>query len=251
MIATNTTGGYTSINQIFNGMGYIGSTYWADKGVKGLIPNGRNEDGSLKNTELVNSTLRVATLTNYTNSNLPVQISSGGTGWSDWLYIQEEKPNDNYSHWYQPSTNILYYAGATVGDYNKVNHLIYGFIDRTIGVITGWRPNLPFRAVDYNEFVNTPRITETYVNGTSWYRVYSDGWIEQGGQIDCAKNASVTVTFLKAYTNTNYNVTGMSHFFNADKYDVGPTLTDRTTTTMNLGNMWDSTVTFQWRTAGY
>src|SRR5574344_1813676 len=27
------------------------------------------------------------------------------------------------------------------------------------------------------------RVTENYVNGTSWYRVYSDGWIEQGGRI--------------------------------------------------------------------
>ena len=43
--------GYTySINQIFNGFGYIGSTAFALPGVKGLIPNGRNADGTLKNT---------------------------------------------------------------------------------------------------------------------------------------------------------------------------------------------------------
>ena len=29
-----------------------------------------------------------------------------------------------------------------------------------------------------------PHIVETYVNGTSWYNIYSNGWCEQGGAID-------------------------------------------------------------------
>ncbi len=37
--------------QIFNGIGYIGSTIWVDKDIKYLRPNGRNIDGSLKNIE--------------------------------------------------------------------------------------------------------------------------------------------------------------------------------------------------------
>ena len=41
----------TSIDQVFNGFGYIGSTVFALPGVKGLIPNGRNADGSLKSIE--------------------------------------------------------------------------------------------------------------------------------------------------------------------------------------------------------
>ena len=41
---------YKSVDQVFNGMGYIGSTIWVDKGVKGLAPNGRNEDGTIKNS---------------------------------------------------------------------------------------------------------------------------------------------------------------------------------------------------------
>ena len=38
--------GLTSIDQIFNGFGYIGSTVFALPGVKVQIPNGRNEDGT-------------------------------------------------------------------------------------------------------------------------------------------------------------------------------------------------------------
>lgn len=49
-----------------------------------------------------------------------------------------------------------------------------------------------------------PHITETYENGTSWYRVYSDGWCEQGGQIVQTGDAYITVSFLKPFINTNY-----------------------------------------------
>jgi hypothetical protein len=57
-----TTGAFGSVKQVFNGMGYIGSTVWVDKGVKGLIPNGRNEDGSLKNIEYTTNTILTTTI---------------------------------------------------------------------------------------------------------------------------------------------------------------------------------------------
>lgn len=50
-------------------------------------------------------------------------------------------------------------------------------------------------------------IVETYVNGTSWYRVYSDGWCEQGGLSDngsAVANYTKTITFLKPFKDTNY-----------------------------------------------
>lgn len=50
-----------------------------------------------------------------------------------------------------------------------------------------------------------PYITETYVNGTSWYRVYSDGWCEQGGR-QSINNNGVTVTYLKPFKDTNYSI---------------------------------------------
>lgn len=46
-------------------------------------------------------------------------------------------------------------------------------------------------------------VVENYVNGTSWYRVYSDGWCEQGGTVS---GEYVQVYFLKPYANTNYNI---------------------------------------------
>ena len=55
-------------------------------------------------------------------------------------------------------------------------------------------------------------ITETYSDGSNWYRVYSDGWKEQGGFIDysssinATKYKDVTLTFHLAFSNTNYNL---------------------------------------------
>ena len=46
-------------------------------------------------------------------------------------------------------------------------------------------------------------VIETYVSGTSWYRIYSDGWCEMGGYVS---NNSSAITFLKEFANTNYSV---------------------------------------------
>lgn len=50
-----------------------------------------------------------------------------------------------------------------------------------------------------------PHIVETYQNGASWYRVYSDGWCEQGGY---ASMDVTSITFLKPFVDTNYTLTG-------------------------------------------
>lgn len=49
-------------------------------------------------------------------------------------------------------------------------------------------------------------VVESYQNGTEWYRVYSDGWVEQGGQIQTANKVASTLTFLKPMADTNYTV---------------------------------------------
>ena len=49
-------------------------------------------------------------------------------------------------------------------------------------------------------------VTQNYVNDTSWYRVWSDGFIEQGGQI-AVSSSSVTVNLLKSYSDAKYALT--------------------------------------------
>ena len=51
-----------------------------------------------------------------------------------------------------------------------------------------------------------PYVTETYVNGDSWYRKWSDGYCEQGGVFASGGDATQTLTLLVPYANTNYQV---------------------------------------------
>ena len=61
----------------------------------------------------------------------------------------------------------------------------------------------------YNDLSNKPSIpstpkgyiTQTWRSGNDWYRVYSDGWIEQGG---ITSQTNTTINFLKSFSNTNY-----------------------------------------------
>ena len=47
-------------------------------------------------------------------------------------------------------------------------------------------------------------VTSTYKSGTNWYRIWSDGWIEQGGLMSSGTTA--TVTLHKPFVDTNYSI---------------------------------------------
>lgn len=54
--------------------------------------------------------------------------------------------------------------------------------------------------------VETPTVVETYSDDDgNWYRVYSDGWVEQGGKpVTQTSYNEQTITFLKPFDNLNY-----------------------------------------------
>ena len=50
-------------------------------------------------------------------------------------------------------------------------------------------------------------VIETYSNGTDWYRVWSDGWCEQGGQFSgTSQGQQIIVDLLVEYVDTNYSI---------------------------------------------
>lgn len=133
-IATRKDGVVTSIDQVFNGFGYIGSTVWVDKGVKGLIPNGRNEDGTLKNIE-------------YTSGKIAM-----------YTFAESRK---NWRIGLATNNGIQYSTVTTYDATNNINvHPTLGKVDAffvascdtdSLGKITSFNPKLPFRAVDYSD----------------------------------------------------------------------------------------------------
>lgn len=133
-VVTASSGVITSIDQVFNGFGYIGSTIFCLPNVKGLIPNGRNADGTLNNIEMTiqNVITRQAT----------------GTHESDLLlFATFIATMANNSYVYSEQENFI---RNTVDNTNyRVIH--FGTASIKNGVITRFSPKLPFRAIDHSD----------------------------------------------------------------------------------------------------
>lgn len=66
---------------------------------------------------------------------------------------------------------------------------------------------------DGTNFVYSNRVVKNYINGLSWYKFYTNGWIEQGGEIPL--NTPLTppvITLITNFKDTNYSIilTGIS-----------------------------------------
>lgn len=127
--------GATNINQVFNGFGYIGSTVFALPGVKGLIPNGRNADGTLKNIEITSS--QVWTRTWLSNPNYhDLSLATSGIGINTNSYNANE--------------NFVY----NVGGAKVVDRVVFGRMEYNSSSpwnVTSLQVKTAFHAVDYND----------------------------------------------------------------------------------------------------
>lgn len=88
-----------------------------------------------------------------------------------------------------------------------------------------------------NDFSNVtkPYITQTYSNGSSWYRIWSDGWCEQGAyQSSISGDGPTPVTFLVTMADTNYSVFGGVVPSASSANDSRFEAYTRTTTGMNI-----------------
>lgn len=99
-----------------------------------------------------------------------------------------------------------------------------------------------------------PHITQTWSNGTSWYRKYSDGFIEQSGNMPIAKGAtSRTVSFNTPFSSsTSYVVLVQSYQQGAPgaNYNNFP-IESRTTSSFTGKNGCDEDVGNIWYACGY
>lgn len=86
-------------------------------------------------------------------------------------------------------------------DLNSDNNLyLYFYVGETVQ-----NANLIDAGRLAEQLSNKTYVTETYVNGTSWYRLWSDGWCEQGGQTAAlSASTQTTIELLKEYSNTDY-----------------------------------------------
>jgi hypothetical protein len=223
---TNGTG-FTAIPQVFNGFGYIGSTIWVDKGVKGLAPDGRNEDGSLRNVEYVTPNIMIRTFSDTTtNNDLGINVTEGNIAQHNGYKLN--------------SDNFLYYStGAKV-----MGHIIvWGKCNRTNGVISNFNPKQPFRAVDYNDV-----LTATMGKSGNGYCKFSNGLIIQWGQTP-SFSGTTTVTLPTPFTSTNYRplACGVA----SGDYDANWDVRNYTTTSFQINQPSSGAKTIAWHAIGY
>lgn len=101
-----------------------------------------------------------------------------------------------------------------------------------------------------------PHIVETYRNGTEWYRLWSDGWCEQGGRVYNNANTSNTISLLHPYADTDYTVIINHGVSGAYTNTVSGRHADEpynfTTTSFQVDTFKSNGVnTIQWRAFGY
>ena len=141
-ICTRTSSKITSIDQVFNGFGYIGGTIFALPGVEGLIPNGRNNDGSLNSIKFATSKASIQTVSNVTAINTNIRVYSNNVGAGLLYYDLIKNINTN------SAGDVLLCANV-------------GNADIESGRITSFNPKTTFQAIDRNEINN---IIDTRIN---------------------------------------------------------------------------------------
>jgi hypothetical protein len=149
---------FSAVSQVFNGMGYIGSTVFALPGVKGLIPNGRNEDESLKNIAF---TLDKVLVNNGGAFSSKYFLNSNAIEPAFYANYAEqaEKPSFVNGVWFNTKENQMYRVAESVLG-AKWNYAVCIDIiaDTDTSSVVSFMPKKPFRAVDYNDYQS--KITE-------------------------------------------------------------------------------------------
>ena len=195
----------TEIEQVFNGFGFIGSTVYVLPGVKGLIPDGRNSDGTLKNLTVVVNSVK-------TSGAVSSKYMMNSAGISPAPYTnyaeQESKPSFANGEWYKPSENIMY--GIVEGNVSKYS-IFYAFeLIVSGGKVSRLIPKYPFHLVDYNDtdwFAHQSMPSNRYIDltlgasGTS-YIAPADGYFT----ITKGATAAGQYVYLRAEATNEINV---------------------------------------------
>ena len=281
---------FSSIDKIFNGFGYIGSTIFSLPKVKGLIPNGRNADGTLNNTEFTTSTVRLYTQSSTFSSYENQLLFWGASGVKSIApyYLEGLEVDKPTSFSLIPAGRVIYFSKDTNKLYTTLsNNVNWLSVDGTYIGKTTWdqdstqisfTQNGTVEVINRSDFAQTLAnnicttapttkntassqnpavIIENYVNGTSGYRVYSDGYCEQWGYMSpIAQDMGHVISLIKSYKNNNYNVYACSVF--EGNYTATAWIYSKTLNSFKLaGQRWRDTgyteaVTgVMWKTEGY
>lgn len=179
-------------------------------------------------------------MTNLSNN---LTVGEAGANLSNvyWNYVMPCKKGDRIQFHYE-SIRIQdgnFYFCPNIGNgtlYYKVSNAVQNLQLLDVAEMTTALANKQDKCI---------HIIDTYVNGTSGYRIWSDGYCEQWGRVNISgTDANNTVNFVKTFKDTNYVVVEAS-FGNTDR--------KLTLVSLHTSNMvikgWDNLSI--WKACGY
>lgn len=197
---TNGTG-IISIDQIFNGLGFIGSTIFALPGVKGLIPNNRNSDGSLNNIETITTNVLIYNETIERNGYIFIQQSNSLLFTPIFTIKTKEEVFGNGNYFVLNDNKMFYYNGTTWD--NQQRYICGTAISNNLGKIISFNPYNTNQLLDKNDttFIAEQAMPsskyvdlELGVSGTT-YTALANGYIQ------FVKQATASGQYMVAYDN--------------------------------------------------
>lgn len=294
-LVTSTTTAYSAIDQIFNGFGYIGSTVFTLPGVKVQAPNGKNKDGTCNSSVYTISTVLTMPIeadwgtfdiyltstrlgkwpnvisgsvgTRYNSENNYYEVYSAGQ--SKWVPLPSQlaiaKVKADTTSPYR-ITSFEPYTVDSVANSNLSNLSATGEAHFANPALTnlsaGLSNTICTTAATTTSSASSARpavVVRNYRSGENWYRVWSDGWIEQGGaqtNTSGGSTATLTISLIKAFTTTTYTVMRAPVWGSgwgqagADGYTTG--IFSRTTTSFSCATHASSSVSkIMWYACGY
>ena len=242
---------------------YSGTSVTVQEGTNYLFPNGRNANNTLQNTTFTAASNITGTMSGSTAGTFIVFVTSESSlifANNINYFITSTEPtalNDTTSQgvWYNPDLNTLSQCAATSGapSWSTFEGARCATLTYDGSAITAFNPVYPVELLKKSDLDNiqqiqAPYIKETYVNGASWYRVYSDGWCEQGGINDCFVNTQATISLLKNYQDSNYTVLSTYNTPNSVAAAQGLVVNNKQTGSFDL---YTNGGPYAWRTFGY
>ena len=213
------SGAISSIDQVFNGFGYIGNTKFVLPGVKGLNPNGRNEDGTLNNTLITTET--VLTITGASTDTVIGYFNSNSlNNHSTTTFIYDEELNlivrtsdkksykEIYGEGKIPYTNTYHQTNGKIDfcTFHKVFHSLDYNDKRTIaglGIPSDKYIDLTLGAsgTTYTAPANGMFLFSTQLPASSYFAIFNGNTNDTGELLDISISAIVqnyvTKTFVK------------------------------------------------------
>lgn len=177
--------------------------------------------------------------------------SSGGEGNGNYRYfgmgINASLSNPIYgnSSTVQPqSIKVLYYIVIATSTKTSIevdiDEIATDLNSKADVDLTNTSPSSSFATVLNTSGIRT--VVETWHSGSDWYRIWSDGWVEQGGT-RVATTTWETITFLKPFANNNYT----SLVSNTAGGTSGNGIRNKTATTMQIYQ----NLQYDWYACGY